>query len=69
MLRGSGVALGGGVAGTGEDIGGGADNLGTAKCALTSKPVKALVFLVEEKEVLRVSKENGIRNEASSLVW
>ena len=68
MLRGSGVALGGGVAGTCDDIDGGADNLGTAKCAFTSKPVKVLVFLVEEKEVLRVSKENGIRNEASSRV-
>ena len=68
MLRGSGVALGGEVAGASEDIGGGADNLDTAKCAFTSKPVKALVFLVDEKEVLRVSKENGIRKEASSRV-
>ena len=68
MLRGSGVALGGWVAGTQEDIGGGADNFGTAKCAFTSKPVNALVFLVDEKEVLRVSNANGMRNEASSRV-
>ena len=68
MLRGSGVTLGGGVVGNGEEVIGGADNLDTAKCAFTSKPVKALVFLVDEKEVLRVSKENGIRNEASSRV-
>ena len=68
MLRGSGVTLGGGVVGNGEEVIGGADNLDTAKWAFTSRPVKALVFLVDEKEVLRVSKENGIRNEASSRV-
>jgi hypothetical protein len=68
MLRGSGVALGGGVAGTGEEVIGGADNLDTEKCAFTSRPVKALVFLVEVKEVLRVSNANGMRNEASRRV-
>ena len=68
MLRGSGVALGGGGVGTGDGLMGGADNLGTAKWAFTSKPVKELVFLVAEKEVLRVSKLNGMRNEASKRV-
>jgi hypothetical protein len=68
MLRGSGVALGGGGVGTGDGLMGGADSLGTAKCAFTSKPVKALVFLMAEKEVLRVSKLKGMRNEASKRV-
>ena len=68
MLRGSGVALGGGGVGTGEGVMGGAEILGTEKCALTSKPVSVLEFLVDEKEVLRVSKPNGIRNAASKRV-
>ena len=68
MLRGSGVALGGGGVGTGEGVMGGAAILGTEKCALTSKPVSVLAFLIAEKEVLRVSKPNGIRNAASKRV-
>ena len=54
--------------GTGEGVMGGADNLGTAKCAFTSSPVNVFVFLVAEKEVLRVSKLNGMRNEPSKRV-
>ena len=65
MLRGSGVALGGGGVGTGEGVMGGAAILGTEKCALTSKPVSVLAFLIAEKEVLRVSKPNGMRTAAS----
>jgi hypothetical protein len=68
MLRGSGVAVGGGGVGTGEGIIGGADNLGTAKWALTSKPVSNGVFLVELKEVFRVSRLNGMRNAYSKPV-
>ena len=68
MLRGSGVVLGGGGLGTGEGIMGGADNLGTAKCAFTSSPVNVFVFLMAEKEVLRVSKLKGMRNEPSKRV-
>jgi hypothetical protein len=68
MLRGSGVALGGGGVGTGEGIIGGADNLGTAKWALTSNPVKEAVFLVELKEVFRVSRLNGMRKAYSNPV-
>ena len=68
MLRGSGVVLGGGGLGTGEGIMGGADNLGTAKCALTSSPVNVLVFFVSENDVLRVSKLKGMRYDASNRV-
>ena len=68
MLRGAGVAVGGGGMGTGGGVMGGAAILGTEKCALTSKPVSILEFLVDEKEVLRVSKPNGIRNVASKRV-
>ncbi len=68
MLRGSGVALGGGGVGTEDGVMGGAAILGTEKCALTSKPVNALEFLVAEKDVLRVSNANGIRNAASNRV-
>ena len=53
--------LGGGGVGTGEGIMGGADNLGTPKCALTSNPVNVLEFFVAEKDVLRVSKLKGMR--------
>ena len=62
------IVLGGGGVGTGEGIIEGADNLGTAKCAFTSKPVKVLVFLVAEKDVLRVSKLKGMRNDPSKRV-
>ena len=68
MLRGSGVALGGGGVGTGEGIMGGAGNLGTEKCAFTSRPVKLGVFLMLLNDVLRVSKPNGMRNDASMRV-
>ncbi len=68
MLRGSDGALGGGGVGTGEGIMGGAGNLGTAKCALTSKPVRLAVFFVLENDVLRVSKPKGMRNDASNRV-
>jgi nitrate/nitrite transporter NarK len=68
MLRGSGVALGGGGVGTGEGIMGGAGNLGTEKCAFTSKPVKLGLFWILLKEVLRVSNANGMRNDASMRV-
>jgi hypothetical protein len=54
--------------GTGEGVMEGADNLGTAKCAFTSRPVNAFVFLVAEKEVLRVSKLKGMRNAPSKRV-
>jgi hypothetical protein len=54
--------------GTGDGIMEGADNLGTEKCAFTSKPVSLSVFLVAEKEVLRVSNANGILNAISSRV-
>ena len=54
--------------GTGDGIKGGADNLGTAKCALTSSPVNVFVFLTAEKDVLRVSKLKGMRNDASRRV-
>jgi len=55
--------------GTGEGVMGGAEILGTEKCAFTSKPVSVLVFLVAENEVLRVSRANGILNENSRRVW
>ena len=57
-----------GGAGTGDGDMGGADNLGTEKCALTSRPVNEGVFLVELKEVLRVSKLKGMRKDPSNLV-
>ena len=63
------MAVGGGVLGTGEGVMGGAEILGTEKCALTSSPVSVLVFLVAEKDVLRVSKANGILNDISKRVW
>ena len=45
------MVLGGGVAGTIDVDKGGADNLGTEKCALTSRPVKVGVFFVSLNEV------------------
>jgi hypothetical protein len=63
------MGAGGGGIGTGEGIIGGADNFGTEKCALTSRPVRVSEFLVVVKDVLRVSKPNGIRKAASKLVW
>ena len=63
------MALGGGGVGTGEGIIGGADNLGTAKWARTSKPVSEAVFLIELKEVFLVSRLNGIRKAYSKPVW
>ncbi len=68
MLRGSGVALGGGGVGTGDGVMGGAAILGTEKCARTSKPVSALVFLVAEKEVFLASNAKGILNADSKRV-
>ena len=47
---------------------GGAEILDTEKCTLTSKPVSLSVFLTAEKDVLRVSMANGIRNAASNRV-
>ena len=45
-----------------------AEILDTEKCTLTSKPVSLSVFLTAEKDVLRVSMANGIRNAASNRV-
>ena len=54
---------GGGGMGTGLGVMGGAEILGTEKCAFTSKPVSLSVFLVEEKEKGFFSSKNKIETE------